>query len=476
VLPDTADAPLSPRTTWLLLAFITLVAAGLRLPFLDHQSLWLDEIYTRDVLGASSISGLWHQLEATESTPPLYYLLGWALGARSAPAMRVLPALALTAAAPLAYPATRRLIGQRPALAAAALLAVAPMLVAYATDARSYGLFVLAALLSLWGLSAVLEHATSGRCALWALASIACVWTHYFGVFLIAGELLVLLLMRPEARSRTLALALLIAAGSAPLLPVIAQQSGDERAGFIAAIPLGSRLTHGAREFAMGANVPRSSLEAAGLALFGLGALAGVFLAARAPRAGARIPLLLAAFSIGVPLLLAVTRIDDRFYARNLIAALPLVIAIAAPALLRLRALPLATYLTLAAITSVWVATDWRYEQLDWRDALARVERVDPRAPILALTRASGPVIRTYLGRGPESSGPAPQSTAWLIVEPTRPSGARALAPAPAPGLPGFTPSLELQTHGFRAIEERATVAQPLPARALPGAVLFSGR
>jgi hypothetical protein len=64
------------RTVWLVLVLAMIIAAGLRLPFLGHQSLWLDEIYTRDILGEPSLSGLWHHVQATESTPPLYYLLG----------------------------------------------------------------------------------------------------------------------------------------------------------------------------------------------------------------------------------------------------------------------------------------------------------------------------------------------------------------------------------------------------------------
>jgi uncharacterized membrane protein len=40
-------------------------------------------------------------------------------------------------------------------LATASILAVSPMLVWYSTDARSYGLFVLSALLSVWAASAL---------------------------------------------------------------------------------------------------------------------------------------------------------------------------------------------------------------------------------------------------------------------------------------------------------------------------------
>lgn len=111
------------RVIWLLLALTTIVAAALRFPFLDHQSLWLDEIFAREILGESTLSGVWRHLQQTESTPPLYYVIGWLAGARSAAAMRVIPALALTAGVPVGYLAFRRLVGQRAALATAAMLA-----------------------------------------------------------------------------------------------------------------------------------------------------------------------------------------------------------------------------------------------------------------------------------------------------------------------------------------------------------------
>jgi hypothetical protein len=69
--------------------------------------------------------------------------------------------------------------------------------------------------------------------------------------------------------------------------------------------------------------------------------------------------------ALGVPLALAVLGVEDRVYARNLVAALPLCAGLAAPALLRARALPLALYLALCLLASVWVASSWRFEQAD---------------------------------------------------------------------------------------------------------------
>jgi 4-amino-4-deoxy-L-arabinose transferase-like glycosyltransferase len=463
------ESPPERRTVWLMLAFATIVAAALRLPFLDHQSLWLDEIYTRQIIGDSSVSGLWRHIEATESTPPLYYLIGWLAHARSTVALRLTSALALIAAVPVGYLAFRRLVGRRRALATASILAVSPMLVWYSTDARSYGLFVLSALLSVWAASALLERGSSKRFALWTAASAACVWTHYFGVFLVGAELAAIVVVRREDRRATAAWASLLAVCLSPLVPLIASQSGDERAGFIAGTPLTTRLSETVRQFGMGPNVPRTWLEAAGLALFCPAVGAGIVMAVRAGR-GPRSLLALAAIAFAAPLLPAVLGIEDRFYARNMIALAPIAAALAAPAMLRVRAAPLAVYLALATVTSIWVATDWRYEQVDWRGALARAEALDRTAAVVATTRESAPVVETYLARGPAPPSGVLTRRAWIIVEPVRAAGNRALGPAPIPHLLGFTTLRTLRLHAFTLV----LVAASRPTRITPGEIVGS--
>jgi len=463
------------RLVWAALALATLVAAALRLPFLDHQSLWLDEVFTSRIVREGSLSALWRHVEATESTPPLYYLLAWLLRARSAAAMRAIPALALVAAVPVTYLACRRLVGALAALAAAAIVAVNPMLVWYATDARSYALFVLTALLSVWAFSALLERPRARRYALWLGASLACVWTHYFGVFVVGAEVALLLLERPDKRRLTAAWSGAIALCCAPLLALLAAQSSDERAGFIEARSLARRVLEAVRQFAMGPNVPRSWLEAAGVLLACVALLAGAWLAWRA-RGASRALLALVATVIAAPLAVAALGITDRFYARNLIVAVPLLAALAAPALLRVRAAPLALYLALATLASVWVATDWRYEQADWRSAIARAEAIDPSAPVVAVTKTATPVVQAYLARPPIATGGLSAREAWEIVEPLRPAGRRALTPAPAPALPGFVAARALELRGFRLILELAPHTTPLAPAAGTGASVFSGR
>jgi mannosyltransferase len=451
-------------------------AALLSLPFLGHQSLWFDEIYTFHILGAHSLSGLWDRIRATESTPPLYYLVAKlstdVAGTRSASAMRLPSALALIAAVPVSYLALRRLVGARGALAAAAIIAVSPDLAAFAVDARSYGLFVLTALCSVWGFSAVLERRHWRRYAAWALASVACLWTHYFGAFLVAGEALILFVVLRQAWRPTLAWCVAIAVAVAPLIPLVVHQNGTEDAAFIAGISLHSRLESTVRQFAMGANVPRTWLEAAGLALAVLGVVLGAALAVR--RGQVRIVLVLAVLAFGVPLAMALVGLEDRFYSRNVVAVLPLCAGLAGLGLLRARAAPLAAYLALCALASAWVATNWRYEQIDWGTAVARMTAADPTAAVVMNDPINGAVVRTYLGRRPVAG--TRTSAIWVAVEPARGPHQRALELQPVPSavvaaLPGFHPVRELEVHGFRLVLERAPASRQIAAAT--GTVLF---
>jgi Dolichyl-phosphate-mannose-protein mannosyltransferase len=472
--PASAGASRERRTVVIALSAATVAAAALRLPFLGHQSLWLDETFTRAIVREASLAGVWRHVRATESTPPLYYVLAWLLHARSTVALRLIPALALVAAVPVGYLAVQRLIGWRSALATAAILAVSPVLVSYATDARAYGLFVLAGLLTVWAFSALVEHSSTRRFGLWAAASVACVWTHYFGIFLVGGEVLVLLVVCPHARRAVAGWSAVVLLLVLPLVPLALSQSGDERAEFIAGIPLGTRFTETVRQFAMGPNVPRTWLEAAGVAIFCAALAAGVIIACRSDQ-GPRALLAVAVIAFGAPLLLSALGIEDRFYVRNVIVVAPLAAALAAPALLRLRGVPLALYLALATLTSIWVATDWRYEQVNWKAALARAQAIEPHAAVVAVTQMNAPVIQTYLAR--TQTGPAGLSAtrAWIVVEPVRAAGHRALGPSPVPSLPGFTVLKSLQVDAVRLVLVGASRPTRIAPGEIPGASVFAG-
>jgi hypothetical protein len=349
------------------------------------------------------------------------------------------------------------------------------LLVSYSTDARSYGLFVLTAMLSVWGFAAVLADRRRRCYAGWFLASVACVWTHYFGAFMVAGEAAILLIVVSDRRRETFGWSLLICMCAAPLVPLLVHQNASEDAAFIAGITISTRLQQTIRQFGMGPNVPRGWLEVAGLLVLYAGLLAGALLRIRS--FGARVVIALALIAAGLPLVLAVLHVEDRFYVRNVIIAVPLLGALAAAGLIRARAIPLAVCLGLASIASIWVATNWRYEQIDWRSALAAARPLDRGIPVIIQNGDDATVAAAYLDSAPTDQ-PISTRRAVLIISPYRGSGERALVPAPIPvslagELRGFRVTPAKIVHGFTIIQFTAPTSINLTPSQFPGATIF---
>lgn len=449
-----------------LLATATAVAAALRLPFLAHQSLWFDETFTRAIVARNSFSGVLSGVHATESTPPLYYLLTWAwtqVFGLSTAMLRMPGAVAGLLCVPAAYLALRRLLGASAAIATAWLVATSPVLVYYSLDARAYSLMVLLSVLSLWATSALLEAPSRRRWSVWALSCLALLYTHYFGGFVVLAEIGVLGWRLP-ARRRTLAVATAaVVVLALPLLPLFLHQRGSERASFIAGLSLSGRIEEAVRQFAMGPNVPSAALEGAGIALAVAGLVAGALVlwqaasstqTASTPTAAV---LLAAVFACVVllPLLLAVSHLDDVFYARNLLGAWIVVATIAAIGLSRARAVPLALFCLLCVTTVVAIQANWRYENVDWQGAIVHFQSRLAGQPVAVYGGQAAPVAAFYLHRQPVS-GAVDTTSLWVLVEPAR-TGTRALEPVlgtPVPGVPGLpaTPAGAFTFHSIRVL------------------------
>jgi predicted membrane-bound mannosyltransferase len=308
------------------LAAVVAVGALLRFATLDVQHFWLDEAVTAGLLQLDvddMIGVSW----TTESTPPLYYLVarGWAeVFGTGEIGLRSLSALAGTLTIPVVYAIGATLASRRAGLVAAALTAVSPALVWYSQEARSYALVILLSALSLLFVARALSG--SGRdVAWWALSASLALLTHYFAVFLVAGEAIWLLAAYPRRRTAALGIAAVGACGAA-LLPLAIHQSGQGNLDFIGDISLGTRVVDTAQLFLAGPTGDRLDLA---LALVAIGAAlavaAGVRMAARERRSA----LVLAALGlsgVAAPVVLALAG-ADYVLARNL---LPLWVPLAA--------------------------------------------------------------------------------------------------------------------------------------------------
>ena len=317
---------------WWPLAALTLLAAVLRLSTLDQQSFWYDEAFTvvRDL--HPSLGSTLHSVVHTENNPPLWYLIAWAdsrvLGT-GVIALRLPSALCGIALVPVAWGLGSELAGRRTATLLAAIVAVNPLYVWYAQEARPYGLYVFTAGLAILCFVRADRVPTRGRMGLFALTAALALLSHYFAVFLIAG--MIVWLLRTPGERRRLALwagAVLVLVGLA-LLPLVIAQGGHGTQ-WIGRWALSSRVQAIPQYYLTG--YTGSALGHGVELLVALPVLAGLVIGVRAlaaaPRAevtrereGLAAMLVVAAAGILVPLALAVLG-ADYLAPRNLVGAM----------------------------------------------------------------------------------------------------------------------------------------------------------
>jgi mannosyltransferase len=357
------------RLTRALLA-LTLLGAALRFSTLGVQSYWVDEAVTVHLLH-HSLGGLIAAIPDSESTPPLYYVIAWLwakLFGTGEFGLRSLSALFGTAAVPVAYVAGARLVTARAGLVLAALTAVSPLLVWFSQEARAYALLALLCAASL----AVFPRALERRGLwLWALVCVLALATHYFAIFVVLPE--ALLLVRRLGRRSAGAIAPVAIAGLA-LLPLAIHQASNDRADFIREIALGKRILQVPKQYLVGFDAP---LEALATVLALVLACYAIWLLVRCgdatERRGARLAGVIALVALGLPLVLALVGIDY-LITRNLIGGwFPVMTMVAAG--LGVRAAPRAGALATGALCAVMLAVlvaveaNPTYQRSDWRGA-----------------------------------------------------------------------------------------------------------
>jgi mannosyltransferase len=198
--PKSAQWGLYSWTTWPLLVLLALLllAFALRVYRLPAQSLWYDEgvswYLTRMSLPALTV---W---TANDIQPPLYYYLLWLwvrLAGTSEYALRFPSVFFGLLTLPLLWITARRLLGKRAAWLAALFLALSPLHVYYAQEARMYTLLTFLGLLSSYLLLRLLNNQSTTLQSpyLWSyiLAVVAALYTHYFAFFLLAAHVLYVL-------------------------------------------------------------------------------------------------------------------------------------------------------------------------------------------------------------------------------------------------------------------------------------------
>ena len=391
-------------STGAVFAGVLVLAAALRFGTLSARGFWGDEMSTVFFLH-EKFGSMLHSVARLESTPPLYYSLAWvwakAFGTTEA-GMRSLPALLGVATVPVIYLAARELVSRRAALVAATLVAVNPLLVWYSQEARSYSLLVFLSAAGLFWFARALREPRRRDLAAWAMVSSLALATHYFAVFIVLTE--AVLLARAWGRRPAVLLSFaMVGVTGALLLPLLLQQRSFNHATWISHSSILARAASLPAQFAVGFDAPRIFLlGGAGALLIALGVTLGVRQASGRDLRGGRLAAALCVGTIGVPLCLGLAGLDY-FNARNaLTAVLPATIAVAAGFSvrgLRLGAVAGGLMVILSLTVVVTTADQPKFRSEDWRAAAADlVPSAWPRAVVAAPGQAGAKPLRYYLG------------------------------------------------------------------------------
>ncbi|MEA2350578.1 MAG: mannosyltransferase [Thermoleophilaceae bacterium] len=219
------------RGTWAVVAGLTAVAFGIRLAQLD-QSLFGDELFMYRIVAHHDLGRVVSLVHDTESTPPLHFVLAW-LGAQLGDpitGIRLPSLLAGTALVPATFLLGRRAAGAVAGLVGAAVVAIAPFAIFYGVEGRAYALLGLLSALSTLALLRALEERSRGRWALFAALTLAVLYTHYAGVFVVVAQG-AWAAWRHRDRLRELAFAYgAVAIGYVPWIPSFLVQRRDSAA------------------------------------------------------------------------------------------------------------------------------------------------------------------------------------------------------------------------------------------------------
>jgi uncharacterized membrane protein len=221
-----------PKRDLLILAGLTLLAAGLGAYCLGCKSLWWDEGYTIAALRAD-----WTDLprELTFYGPnPLYFVLIrlWGVLGHGESVIRSFSVLTAVATVPVVYLLGRELFDSSTGLWAAALTAVNSFVVEYAQEARGYSLLLFLVALSTLFLARAVKEPATRRWVFYGIAMGLAIATHIFAFEVLVAHIAAVALTRREvlrdrpARISFAALILLMPLFAAQTIWLILANSG----------------------------------------------------------------------------------------------------------------------------------------------------------------------------------------------------------------------------------------------------------
>src|SRR5690606_1131241 len=218
----------SPRFFVALVA-VLLLGWALRLHALDARSLWADEGWTLVLTEGPGLDDVTRTM-AADQHPPLFFVAFrvWrTLTGESELALRYFSVLISVVGVAAIYPLGRGLFSPLTGLLAALLLALADLPIDLAQEVRHYGLMATLAIVSSVYYVRVWRRPTRARRIGYVLASLALLYTHYLGAFVLLAQGMHFLRFARGRRRAVDGLFLFgaVGLGFLPWLPVILDQN-----------------------------------------------------------------------------------------------------------------------------------------------------------------------------------------------------------------------------------------------------------
>lgn len=283
VLPGASAERVTARTRSLIWLTV-LTGLALRLFRLDAWQIGLDEAYSAKV-AAMPLRRLLEFVATDDFHPPLYYLVlrAWSQLGSGETWLRLLSVAFGVASIWVVYRLGENIGTKRIGIVAAAILALSPLHIYYAQEARMYSmLFFLSStsLLLFWRI--INNNGTRATWIAYVVVTLAAVYTHYGALAILAGQNLAVALL-VVARQRIPLKAWLVSQGAlllgfAPWISMLERDAGNT------APAAGVGLPFGQVAFTVAGFVsyllPSGSLmlKAAAVAVYGTAALAGILL------------------------------------------------------------------------------------------------------------------------------------------------------------------------------------------------------
>lgn len=225
------------------LFFIVILGAILRFKGLTFNNHWLDELYSADFSDPSRSLNSMLKITLEDVHPPVYQTLLWLwykVFGFTEYAGRSLSAIIGILGIITIYLLGKELFNKQVGLYAALLISTNIFLIHYSQETRSYALFFLLTMLSYMYLHRVINNTNKTNILLYWIATIVLFYTHYFSFFIVATQLVVIVVYiikfsenKKQLFTLSLWTAVLFLVSILPLVPYILAHIQGEGLSFI---------------------------------------------------------------------------------------------------------------------------------------------------------------------------------------------------------------------------------------------------